>query len=125
MICLYIFVLIRNLLQRSSCRQSLLAQTTMFNSKFEVCLSVHRRNKGRRHQLDYTKCFIELVVRSTCFGHVYAHHQELATMLLVWHVACCFQLLVVGRSGTGQQALRPDRGMLFDCSCTAFVSQDA
>ena len=37
--------------------------------------------------LDATQCFIELVICSTCFGHVYAHHQELATILLVWHVA--------------------------------------
>ena len=59
------------------------------------------------NQLDATQCFIELVICSTCFGHVYAHHQELATILLVWHVACNSWLLVVGRSGTGQQAMRP------------------
>ena len=57
-------------------------------------------------QLDATQCFIELVTCSTCFGHVYAHHQELTTILLVWHVACNSWLLVVGRSGAGQQAMR-------------------
>ena len=50
-------------------------------------------------QLDATQCFIELVTCSTRFGHVYAHHQELATLLLVCHVACNSWFLVVGRSG--------------------------
>ena len=50
---------------------------------------------------------IELVIRSTCFGHVYAHHQELATILLEWHVACNSWLLVVGVSDAGQQVMRP------------------
>ena len=58
-------------------------------------------------QLDATQCFIELVICSTCFGHVYAHHQELATTLLIWHVVCNSWLMVVGRSGAEQQAMRP------------------
>ena len=49
------------------------------------------------NQLDATQCFIEHVICSTCFGHIYAHHQELATILLVWHVACNSWLLVVRR----------------------------
>jgi len=57
--------------------------------------------------LDATQYFIELVICSTCFGRVYAHHQELATILLVWHVACDSWLLVIGRSGGGQQAMSP------------------
>ena len=55
------------------------------------------------NQLDATQGFIELLICSTCFGHVYAHHQELATILLVWHVACNSCLLVVGRSGAGSR----------------------
>jgi len=58
------------------------------------------------NQLDATQCFTELVLCSTCFGHVYAHHRELATVLLVWHVACSSWLLVVGMSGAGQRAMR-------------------
>jgi len=38
------------------------------------------REKG---QLDATQWFIELIIRSTCFGHYYAHHQELETMQMV------------------------------------------
>jgi len=29
-----------------------------------------------RKQTDATQLFIELMIRSTCFGHYYAHHQE-------------------------------------------------
>ena len=52
-----------------------------------------------KNQLDTTQCFIEPVICSTCFGHVYAHYQDLATILLVWHVACNSWLLGVRRSG--------------------------
>jgi len=31
-------------------------------------------------QLDATQWFIELMIHSTCFGHYYAHHQELETI---------------------------------------------
>ena len=60
-------------------------------------------------QVNGTQYFIELVICSTCFGHVYAHLQELATigLLLVCHVACNSWLLAVGRSGAAQQAMRP------------------
>ena len=94
--------------------------------RFDVCLSVHRHHIGREeNHLDGTQCFIGLVNCSTCFGHVYAHHQELATILLVWHVACNSWLLVVGRSGAGQQAMRPGLGMLFGCIRTASLTPDA
>jgi len=31
----------------------------------------------KKNQLDVTECFIALIIRSTCFGHFYAHHQAL------------------------------------------------
>jgi len=34
-------------------------------------------------QLDATQWFIELMIRSTCFGHYHAHHQELATIQVI------------------------------------------
>ena len=34
-------------------------------------------------QLDATQWFIELTIRSTCFGHYYAHHQELETIQMI------------------------------------------
>ena len=60
------------------------------------------------NQLNATHCFVELVICSTCFGHEYAHHQEPATILLLWHVVYNSWLLVVGRSGAEQQAMRPE-----------------
>jgi hypothetical protein len=34
-------------------------------------------------QLDATQWFIELTILSTCFGHYYAHHQELETIQVI------------------------------------------
>jgi hypothetical protein len=31
-------------------------------------------------QLDATEWFIAFIICSTCFGHLYAHHQELETI---------------------------------------------
>jgi hypothetical protein len=46
---------------------------------FDRASSMICREKGR---LDATQWFIELIIRSTCFGH-YAHHQELETKQVV------------------------------------------
>jgi len=35
--------------------------------------------RREENQLDATEWFIALVIRSTCFGHLYDHHQELET----------------------------------------------
>jgi hypothetical protein len=45
------------------------------------------RNMKKEIQLDATQWFIELTIRSTCFGHYYAHHQELDTYRYLQHVA--------------------------------------
>ena len=36
-----------------------------------------------KNQLDATYYFIVFRIGSTCFGHYYAHHQELATIMLI------------------------------------------
>ena len=36
-----------------------------------------------KNQLDATYYFIVLLMGSTCFGHYYAHHQELTTIMLI------------------------------------------
>ena len=41
-----------------------------------------------KNQLDATYYFIVLLIGSTCFGHYYAHHQELATMMLITTLVC-------------------------------------
>ena len=49
-----------------------------------VCAYMQKLSGWRiKHQLDVTYSFIVLLISSTCFGHYYAHHQELATMMLI------------------------------------------
>ena len=56
------------------------------------CLCVKKKN-----QLDVTECLIALMICSTCFGHFYAHHQELETIcVLLPPMVCSASLLVVG-----------------------------
>ena len=43
----------------------------------------------KKNQLDVTECFIALMMRSTCFGHFYAHHQELETICLCYYRLWC------------------------------------
>ena len=67
------------------------------------CVCVEKKN-----QIDATEWFIAPIVWSTCFGHFYAHHQELeATCVLLPPMVC--NALVAGcrRSGAGQQAMHP------------------
>ena len=35
--------------------------------------------RREENQLDAAECFIALIICSTCFGHLHAHHQELET----------------------------------------------
>ena len=67
-------------------------------SELDVCLSVHRCIcVQKKNQLDVTECFIALIICSTCFGHFYAHHQELETIcVLLPPMVCSAWLLVVG-----------------------------
>ena len=53
------------------------------NCKFDVILTVHRRYYVEiEYQLDATEVFIaDLIACSTCFGHHYAHHQELKSII--------------------------------------------
>ena len=48
------------------------------SGKLDVCLSVHRFIcVEKKTQLDVTVGFVALMLCLTCFGHFYAHHQEL------------------------------------------------
>ena len=79
-------------------------------SKLDVCLSVHRCIcVEKKNHLDVTECFIALMICSTCFGHFYAHHQELETIRVLLPSTVC-SALVAGcwRSGAGKQAMSPD-----------------
>jgi hypothetical protein len=68
---------------------------------FDVVLTVHRRYYVEiKCQLDATDEFFiaDLIACATCFGHHYAHHQELESIVQVV-AACrilCFGFQVVG-----------------------------
>jgi len=76
-----------------------------------ILLMMHRGDS----QLDSTEWFIALVICSTCFGHLYPHHQELETILVLLPRMVCNALVASGRrSGAGQQAMRPGWGKLLE-----------
>ena len=43
-----------------------------------------------KNQLDVTYYFITLLIGSICFGHYYAHHQELTTVMLITTLVVSF-----------------------------------
>ena len=51
--------------------------------KFDVFWTVYHLDDKNKIQLDATYYFSMLMLGSTCFGHHYAHHQELTTIALV------------------------------------------
>jgi len=65
--------------------------------ELDVCLSVHCCIcVEKKNRLDATEWFIALIC-STCFGHFYAHHQELENIcVLLPPIVCSAWLLVVG-----------------------------
>jgi len=59
--------------------------------------------------------FIALIICSTCFGHLYAHHQELQTILVLLPHTVCNALVAGGwLLGAEQQAMRPGWRKLCD-----------
>ena len=61
----------------------------------------------KKNQLDATEWFIALIICSTCFGHFYAHHQELEIICVLLPTMVCDALVAdCWRSGTGQPAMR-------------------
>jgi hypothetical protein len=57
--------------------------------------------------------FIALIVCSTCFGYLYAHHQELETILVLFpHMVCNALVAGVRLLGPEQQAVRSGGGKL-------------
>ena len=64
--------------------------------------------RREENQLDATECFIAIKICSTCFGRLYAHHQELETILvLLPHMVCDALVTGVRLLGVEQQAMRP------------------
>jgi hypothetical protein len=64
--------------------------------------------KRREEQLDATEYFVALIICSKCFGHLYAHHQGLETILVLLPHMVCNALVVGGRLlGADQQDVCP------------------
>ena len=81
------------------------------------CMFVRASLYMRREDnlLDATEWLIALIIYSTCFGHLYAHHQELETILvLLPHMVCNVSVAGGRRSGAGQQAMCPGWGKLLE-----------
>ena len=57
----------------------------------------HKRRE--ENQLDATEWFIALEICSTCFGNLYAHHQELETILVLLPHMVCVALVAGGDDG--------------------------
>jgi len=67
--------------------------------------------RREENQLDATEWFIALVICSTCFGHLYANHQELETILCYYRIWCVMPWsLVVGRQVKGSRLCVRDKG---------------
>ena len=63
-----------------------------------VCVNnIYMYKRGEENQLDAPECFIKLMICSTCFGHLYAHHQELETILMLLPHMVCNALVAGGR----------------------------
>jgi len=59
------------------------------------------------NQLDAIECFVALIVCSTCFGHLYAHHQELETILMLLpHMVCNALVTVTSRAAGYASGMR-------------------
>ena len=68
---------------------------------------MHLNKRREENQLHASECFITLIICSTCFGHLYAHHQELETILVLLSHMVCNALVAGGRLlGAEQQAMR-------------------
>jgi hypothetical protein len=82
--------------------------------------------RREENQLAVTECFIALMIRSTCFGHFYDHHQELETVsVLLPPMVCSVWLLVDGGQVQDSRPASPGRGMLHDCSSEASLFLDS
>ena len=59
--------------------------------------NIQNCKRKEENQLDATECFIALIICSTCFEHLYAHHQELETILVLLTHMVCIALVSGGR----------------------------
>jgi len=92
-------------------------------NEVNVFLSVapwYRKQLKNKNQLDATYYFIVLLIRWTCFGHYYVHHQDLTAVMLIttmvvsFLVCCCLEVrfvwagLVSGLQAAGHYSSLPE-----------------
>ena len=51
--------------------------SNLFLTKKKKCSNTIITCIEKKNQLDVAVCFVAFMIRSTCFGHFYAHHQEI------------------------------------------------
>ena len=84
------------------------AGNNLILSDLEGLTKVRRVCVENKNQLDATEWFITLIICSTCFGQLYANHQELETLCVLLPPMVCSALVAGCRGlGSGQQAMRP------------------
>jgi hypothetical protein len=72
----------------------------------------------KKNQLDAPEWLIALIICSTCFGHFYAHHQELETIcVLLSPMVCSAWLLVVEGQVQGSRLCAQEEGCCTTKSC--------
>ena len=85
--------------QYSSCRRPTSRRSILILSslgqqipsrKPTIILCQTNHNKRIKNQIHATCYFIVILIGSTCFGHYYAHHQELATIMLITTLVVSF-----------------------------------
>ena len=95
------------------------------NSKVNWCMFVRPSLHMRREEIP-TRChwwFVALMICSTCFGHFYAHHQELETIcVLLPPMVCRAWLLVVGGQVKGSRLYVQKEGCCTTESCNIPLS---
>ena len=66
----------------------------IYHSNFEAITNLMHKYVEIKCQLDATEVFIaDLIACSTCFGHHYAHHQELKS-IIQWLLPVVFRAVV-------------------------------
>ena len=76
----------------------------------------------KKNQLDATEWFVALIICSTCFGQVYAHHQELETIcVLLPPMVCSALLLVVGGKVQSSRVCVRDEGCCWTSRATSLI----
>ena len=93
--------------------------TLHWQAKQCIFSKLRKHECREENQLDATERSIAHIICSTCFGHLYAHHQELETILVLLPCIVCNALVAGGRLSRAElQAMRPGWGKL--CEITTW-----